>query len=85
MVLLGSESGGFVRVAETLQDEIHNVHLCETLNDVFELAPLLKHLGKVFIRILVWHHHHFVQLAESNTPHLHRCVEVILRYGLPLV
>ena len=70
-VSLGGESEGVVLVAKALQDKIQDTRLCGTLTDVLEFIPLLKYLGNIFIRVLVWHHDHAVQFAHQNTPSLH--------------
>ena len=63
-VPLGGESGGLVLVAKTFQDKIQDARRCETLIDVLKLVLLLEHLGKVFVRVLIWHHDRTVQFAH---------------------
>ncbi|CAM9245404.1 unnamed protein product [Ascophyllum nodosum] len=53
------------------EDEMQNVRLRETLADMFELVPLLEHLGKVLVRVFVWLHHRAVQRAHQNTAPLY--------------
>ena len=70
-VPFSGESDGLVLLAEGFQDEIHDARASESLIDVLERVPLLEHLGKIFMRILVWLHDRENQFLHQNTPTLH--------------
>ena len=64
----GGESDELVLVTEALQDKIQDARIYGTLTDMLKLVPLLEHLDKVFIGVLIWHHDHAVQFVHQNTP-----------------
>ena len=81
-VLFGVTSDGLELVVEALQDYTQDTRLYKIPTDVVELVPLLEHLRKVIIRVLVCHHGHAVAFAHQNTPPLHRGFEVLFGHCL---